>query len=137
MVSNLFQSLAAHLKARIDVALKSTACGMIAALALVIAVAFFCAAGFVALATRLGTIEACLVFGGAFLALAVTAAIVLLLLRRRASRRRPTIAQAIDPQALAVGAEIYRLLGGRRAASVGLVGAFIVGILLSRSIARK
>ena len=134
---NLFQGIAAHVKARIDVALKSTACWIIAVIALAIAAAFFCAAGFVVLAARLGAIEACLVFGAAFVVVALAAAIVLVLLKRRAARTRASVAHALDPQALAVGAEIYRLLGGRRAASMGLLGAFIVGVLLSRSVPRK
>lgn len=133
----MFQGLICYIKARIDVALKSAACGTIAAVAVTVALAFFCAAGFIALEARLGVIDACIVFGGAFLFVALTAATLLLVLRRRAARNRARLIHALDPQALAMGAEVVRLLGGRRAASIGLVGAFIVGVLLSRSLPKK
>ena len=32
---------------------------------------------------------------------------------------------------------LLRLLGGRRAASMGLIGAFVVGLLLSRTVPKK
>ncbi len=133
----MFQGLISYVKNRVDVALKSAACGAIAATAILVALAFFCAAAFIALDDRLGVVDACLVFGGAFLLVALSAAILVLLLRRRAARERARLAHALDPQVLAIGAEIIRLLGGRRAASVGLIGAFIVGVLLSRSVPRK
>ena len=133
----MFQVVITQIKARLDIAMKSAACAVIAAIAALIAVAFFAAAGFIALAERYGTINTCLMFGGAFVVIAAVTFTILTLLKRRAARTKVNIAQAIDPQALAAGAEIYRLFGGRKAASMGLVGAFIIGILLSRSVPRK
>jgi hypothetical protein len=133
----VLHGLMSHLKARIDVALKSTACGVVAAMAALIALVFFCTAAFIALEARFGVIDACLTFGGAFVLVAAVAGTILLALKRRVARARANLARALDPQALVAGAEIYRLLGGRRAASVGLVGAFIIGILLSRNVPRK
>lgn len=133
----MFERLLSNVKARVDIALKSAACGMIAALAAVIALAFFCAAAFIALAARRGTVDACLIFGGAFVLVAAIAATLVRLLRRRAVRNKVNLAQAADPQTLAIGNAILQLLGGRRAASLGLVGAFIIGVLLSRSVPPK
>lgn len=133
----MLQGLMSQVKARVDVAVKSVACGVIAAAAALVALAFFCTAGFIALQARFGTLNACLAFGGLFVVIAAAAATILLILQRRAARTKVNFAQAFDPQALALGAEISRLLGGRRVASMGLVGAFIIGVLLSRNVPRK
>ena len=137
----MFQALISHAKAKVALAAKSAACGMIAALTALIALGFFSAAGFVWLADRFGAIDACLIVGGIFVLIALAAITVLLIIRRRPPPRpaaKAAFAQAFaDPQALAIGVEIMRMLGGRRAASIGLIGAFAVGLLLSRTVPKK
>jgi hypothetical protein len=127
-----------QLKTKLEAAWKSAVLSLVVALAAALALAFFCAAGFIALADRLGGIDACLIFGGAFVLVGLCAAILRVPVRRRAARARLNLAQTMaDAQAVAIGADIARLLGGRRAATTGLLGAFIVGILLSRSVPKK
>jgi hypothetical protein len=141
----VFQALIAQVKtqarAKAALAAKSAACGLIAMLTGLVAISFFIAAGVVWLADRYGAIEACLIVGGAFVLIAVAAILALVIIRRRAPPP-PNLKAAlahdfVDPQALALGAEIMRLLGGRRAASIGLIGAFAIGLLLSRTVPKK
>lgn len=137
----MFQALIAQVKAKAAFAAKSAACGAVALLTALIAICFFAAAGFVWLADRYGAIDACLIVGGVFVLIALAAVIVLLVIRRRPPPQqaaKAAFAHAFaNPQALAVGVEIMRMLGGRRAASIGLIGAFVVGLLLSRTMPKK
>ncbi|WP_210208682.1 hypothetical protein, partial [Rhodoplanes roseus] len=65
---------------------------------------------------------------------------------RRAARREAIVAQSVaasvppwwmDPRLLTTGLTLSRSLGGRRMLSLGLVGAFVVGLLLSRGVDRR
>lgn len=133
----MFQSLISHFKAKLALAAKSAACGMVAAVAALAALGFFAAAAFVWLCDRYGAIDTCLMFGTALVLIAAIAAVTLLVLRRRAPPPLPLKSAFNDPKLLAVGLEIARTFGGRRAAAVGLIGAFVVGVLLSRGVPKK
>jgi hypothetical protein len=129
----VFDGLFADIKHKIDFALKTTAFGVAAITAALVAGAFFCAASFVWIQQAHGAIIACLALGGAFVALAVIALIVLILYRRRAPPPRARAAWWNDPAMLATALEISRAFGGRRMTSMALVSALVVGLLLSRS----
>jgi hypothetical protein len=43
----------------------------------------------------------------------------------------------MDPRLISTGLSLGRTLGGRRALSLGLVGAFVVGMMLSRGVDRR
>jgi hypothetical protein len=135
------QSLIAHLKARLSHAMRSVACSAIATAAALVAIVFFGAAAFVWVSHAYGVISACLMFGGVFALVAAIAATTIALLRRRPpplSVKSSDFVHAFgDPKLLAVGLELARMFGGRRAARVGLIGAFIVGVLLSQSVRKK
>jgi hypothetical protein len=115
--------------------LKTTACGVVAFFALLVAAGFFCAATFAWIQQGYGTVAACLALGGIFVAFALVALIIALLLRRRKEPPPPVSPKAWwnDPVMLAAALDVSRAFGGRRAASIALVGAFVVGLLLSRS----
>jgi hypothetical protein len=139
----VFESLLAPWKIKLGAALKSAACALVAAVALVLALAFGAAALFVWVQMRHGTINACLAFAGAFLLLAVIAVVVMLVLRRAAAREaaaaaaRAKVAPFLDPRVIAAGLSLGKSLGGRRALSLGLIGAFLVGFLMSRGADKK
>jgi hypothetical protein len=135
----VFDAQIAHIKHKIDLALKTTVCGVVAFASVLVAAAFFCAAAFAWVQQSYGTIAACLALGGVFVLLALVALIIALMLRRRKEPPPPISAQKAwwnDPVTLAAALDINRVLGGRKTASIALVGAFVVGLLLSRS-ARK
>ncbi len=123
----------ASLKHKLDLALKTTVGGLVAAAAALIAVGFFCAAGFMWLEHRLGAIAAALIVGGIFLFVALVAVLAVVLLRRKPP---PPVARHkawwSDPALMATALEIGRTLGPRRVASAVLVGAFLIGMMINR-----
>jgi ethanolamine transporter EutH len=131
----VFDSQIAHIKHKIELALKTTMCGVVALAAVLVAGGFFCAATFVWLQQSYGTIVACVALGGVFVLLALIALITALMLRRREPPPAKPAPKAWwnDPVTLAAALDVSRALGVRRTASIALVGAFLVGLLLSRS----
>jgi len=126
-------------KARLDAAMKTAAFSMIAAGAGVVMLAFLCAALFIWIHGLYGPIVACLVLGGLFFLVLVAAGIALAVIRRRererAARRARDAANAVwrDPAILAAGLQIGQALGFKRAAPLVILGAFAIGLVLSRS----
>ena len=132
----MFDAAITNLKHRIDLALKSTIGGIVAAAAALIAMAFFCAAAFLWLDERYGAITASLALGGAFTFLALISVIVVLIVRRRSPPPPPPPRKSAwwaDPALLATVLDVTRGLGRRRVATAALVGAFVLGILLNRA----
>ena len=133
----MFEGQIAHIKRKIDLALKTTVCGMVAMATMLVASAFFCAAAFVWIQHNYGTVTACLALGGFFLLLALLALIAAWGLQRRKVPPPPPAAATVktlwnDPVMLAAALDLNRALGGRKTATVALIGAFVVGLLLSR-----
>jgi TM2 domain-containing membrane protein YozV len=132
-------------RSRVDAIVQRSVWAAIAAIALFAALMFFGAALFVLAQAEFGTLRALLGFGAFFAVLALIAAIGLGLVQRRAARRRAIAIQTasaatpwwLDPRLLATGLDLSRTLRGRRAISIGLAGAFLVGLWLSRSMDRK
>ena len=133
----MFAGPIALLKHKIDTALKSTACAIVAGLAALVALAFFCAAAFLWIARDQGAIVASLALGGAFLLVAVLALIVMLLLGRRKPPVSKPAAWMADPETLVAALDLSRSLRGRRGASFALVSAFLMGIVLSQSTPKR
>jgi hypothetical protein len=115
----------------------------IAGTATLIMLGFFCAALFLWMAEWSGPIVACLMLGGIFLLIMIMAAIVFAnVRRRRAQRARLAHANAAaqwwrDPAVIATGLQVGRTLGAGRALPLVLLGAFAIGLLLSRPGARS
>lgn len=132
-------------RTRVEALVKCGIWGIIALAALFGAALFFGAAVFVYARAAYGTLPTLIGFGGIFLAIAIIAVIAISIVRAMAARRQAQIAQSaspvaaalLDPQLLMAGLDFGKTLGGRRTIAVGLVGAFIVGLLLSRSIDKK
>jgi Putative Actinobacterial Holin-X, holin superfamily III len=125
-------------KERIDTAVKMTGWCVIAGAAALVMLGFFCAALFLWIVERNGPIVACLVLGGVFLLIMIIAAIALAnVRRRRAQRARLARANASaqwwrDPAVIATGLQVGRTLGAGRALPLVLLGAFALGLVLSR-----
>ena len=129
----MFDGPIASLKHKLDLALKTTAGGLVAASAGLVAFGFFCAAGFMWLEHRLGAITAALIVGGIFLFVALVAVLIVVVLRRKPP---PPVARQkawwSDPALMATALEIGRTLGPRRVASAVLIGAFLIGMMINR-----
>jgi hypothetical protein len=130
-------------KDRIDAAMKATGWCAIAGAAALVMLGFFCAALFLWMAERNGPIVACPVLGGIFLLIMIIAAIAFAnLRRRRVQRARLARANAAaqwwrDPAVIATGLQIARTLGIGRTLPLVLLGAFAMGLVLSRPGARS
>jgi putative superfamily III holin-X len=130
----VFEGPIASLKHKIDLALKSTVGGLVAAIAGLVALGFFIAAGCIWLSERYGGIVAALIVGGIFLFIALVAVIVVLIMRRKPPPPPPPRQKAwwSDPALLATALDIGRTLGPRRAATAVLIGAFLIGMMINR-----
>jgi hypothetical protein len=139
-----FESMILRLRMRVEALVKCGIWGVIALVALFAATSFFGAAAFVYAQAAYGTLPTLIGFGGIFLVVAVIAVIAIAIVRAMATRRQAQIAQTaspaaalLDPHLLMAGLDFGKTLGGRRTIAVGLVGAFIVGLLLSRTIDKR
>jgi hypothetical protein len=129
------------LKERLDAAVKTSAWSAIAAAAALVMLGFLCAALFLYLQEWRGSIVACLILAGAFLLVILVAVAAIALVRQRQARLARARAQANqaagqwlrDPVVMTTALQVARTLGLRRAAPLLLLGAFVVGLVLSRS----
>lgn len=141
----VFEGLLLRWRIRLDAFIKSGVWGAIAIVGLLVALLFGGAAVFVLAQAEFGTLKALLIFAGAFLAIALVAAMGLAITRWSAARKeRAALANAaplpsllLDPRLLAAGFDVGKALGGRRTIALGLVGAFVFGVWLSRNLDQK
>jgi hypothetical protein len=142
----VLDGIALRWRTRLDALVKSSVWASIAGLALGVALVFLGVAVFVRAQEEFGTIATSLGFAVFFLAVAAVAAIGLMTVRRAARRRAAAVARSatqagppwwMDPRLISTGLSLGRTLGGRRALSLGLVGAFVVGMMLSRGVDRR
>jgi hypothetical protein len=129
------------LKERLDAAVKTSAWSVVAAAAALTMLGFLCAALFLYLQDSHGPIVACLILAGVFLLVVLIAIAVIVLLRQRQARARAQANQAAahwlrDPVVITTALQVARTLGFRRAAPVLLLGAFMMGLMLSRTAAK-
>lgn len=142
----MFDSIILRWQSRADALVRSGVWAVIAGLALGGALAFLGVAVFIRAQEDFGPIRTSLGFAGFFLVIAAIATIGLISVRRAARRREALVAQSVaqsvppwwmDPRLITTGLSLSRTLGGRRALSLGLVGAFVVGMMLSRGVDRR
>ena len=132
------------LKERLDAAVKTSAWSAVAVAAALTMLGFLCAALFLYLQNWRGPIVACLILAGAFLLVVLIAIVAIALLRQRLARLARARAQANqaagqwlrDPVVVTTALQLARTLGLRRAAPMLLLGAFVVGLVLSRTAAK-
>ena len=132
------------LKDRLEAAVKTSVWAAVAAAAAAVVLGFLCAALFLYLQDWRGPIIACLILAGAFLVIILIAVTAIGIVRQRQARLARARAQASqtagqwlrDPVVVTTALQVARTLGLRRAAPVLLLGAFLVGLVLSRSATR-
>jgi len=109
--------------------------GLLASVAVGIAVLWFAVALFVFLTDRYDAVTASLLVGGCFLVLAGILVLVVLYMRRqrelehRAAASRANSMAWMEPALLAAGLDVARLIGGRRAVSLAAGAAAVVWLL--------
>ena len=130
-----------EVKLRLDAGRKTLIWAVVAMGAAVVAVGLLCAALFIWIDEHFGPIWACLALAGAFLLVVAVATAAIVAIRRRQARvlavRKQSAATLLrDPTVLTLALQVGRTLGFKRVIPVALLGAFLVGMVLSRSGAR-
>jgi hypothetical protein len=135
----MFQRMIDDFKDSLAHSARLTSLAAAAALALSIALAFLCAAGFVYVLRTYGLIHACLAGAGVFFAVTVIAAICYMVCTRRVKvritdRPKSAIHSALaDPMLVATGIQLVRAIGIKRLVPILAVGGLALGFLLSRN----
>jgi hypothetical protein len=134
----MFQRIIDDVKASTGDALRQTSLAAIVAISLSIAIAFSCAAVFIAVLDRYGLIQACLAGAGLFLVMSLIAAGLYQQRKRRiearAAERARSTAHALlaDPVLLATGIQIIRAIGVKRLVPILAVGGLALGLMAGR-----
>ncbi|MBX9846231.1 MAG: hypothetical protein K2Z80_30945 [Xanthobacteraceae bacterium] len=134
MIANQISDMKRGLKSTVAMA----GWGLLAAIAIGIAVLWFAVALFIFLADRYDALTASLAVGGCFVLLAVIAALAAFTIHRQRERERIAAAKAaanvnatawLEPALIAAGLDIARMIGGRRAVSLAAGAAAVVWLL--------
>jgi hypothetical protein len=135
----MFQRLIDDFKDRTGTALRLTSLAAVALLALLIAIAFLCAAGFVFLLRTYGPIEACLAAAGVFLIVAAILAACYAVRKsqleaRAAARAKSTVKTALaDPMVVTAGIQLIRAIGVKKLIPILALGGLALGLMASRN----
>jgi membrane associated rhomboid family serine protease len=135
----MFQRVIDDFKDSTSRALRQAMLVAIAAFALLITLAFLCAAAFVFLRDSYGAIEACLIGAAAFLVVAAIAASAYAVAKnqaknqaraRAAQRTRSPLQTALaDPALIATGVQVIRAVGLKRLVPIVAVAGLAFGVL--------
>lgn len=142
----MLQRFVDDLKNSTGATLRMTSLAALAGLALVVTLAFVCAAVFVAVQQRFGAIEACLTLAGIFLIIALIVGGIYVSKKRRAKERASAAAQRaareaassgpmIDPMILATALPIVRAIGLTRLIPLLAVAGVAYGYYMNRKAA--
>jgi hypothetical protein len=137
----MFQRLIDDFRDRTGTALRLTSLAAVAVLALLIGIAFFCAAGFVWMLRTYGLIEACLAAAGVFLVVAAILAGVYSVRKnqleaRAAARAKSTVKTALaDPMVVTAGIQLIRAIGVKKLIPILALGGLALGLMASRNTA--
>jgi hypothetical protein len=135
-------SIIKDLKQRIGAVVQSAVWTGLAGVFGLVMAGFLCAALFVWIQSLWGGLAACLLLAGLFLLLAIGSLLIAGGIRRAEARRAALRAQSMavmwrDPAVISAGLRLGRQLGLKRAAPLALLGAFVIGLVMSRSARRQ
>jgi archaellum biogenesis protein FlaJ (TadC family) len=145
----MLQRLIDDVRAGVGNSLRQTGLAAAAAVALFIAISFFCAAAFVFVLLREGAVVACLAGGAVFLVVGLLVGGFYMYRKRqdrlrleqaaREAREAKSAASTLlsDPAALAIGLQLVRLVGVRRMIPLLAIGGIALGLLASQHVRRE
>jgi hypothetical protein len=138
----MLQRLIDDFKESTGSALRLTSLAAAAAMALLVATAFLCAAAFVFVLQNYGPVQACLTGAAIFFVVTMIAAGCYMLRKRQIEARAEQAARAAkstaqtmlsDPAMVAVGIQVIRAIGIKRLIPILAVGGLALGFLASRA----
>ena len=141
----MFQRMIDDFKDSISTTARLTSLATAAALALTVAISFLCAAAFIYVLQKYGSIEACLTGAGIFFVVTLVVAATYIV-RKRRIRVQPKEAAKdagksalhsafADPMLVATGLQLVRAIGIKRLIPILAVGGLALGIIASRGAA--
>jgi hypothetical protein len=134
----MFQRIVDDVKASTRTALQLSSLALVIAVASFIAIAFLCAAAFVAVLESYGLVQACLAGAAIFVVVAVLAVVAYSVRSRKAAKRaaekpKPVAYAALaDPAVVAIALQVARTIGMKRLIPLLAVGGIALGLLASR-----
>ncbi len=129
----MFENLLAPWRAKLHVAVASTACYAVAGIAGCVALGFGLAALFSWLDQLYGPIIASLIIAGGFVVIAIIPIVILSSITKREEKRvAEAAARARATATLSLGLQAVSMLSKNRGLAAGAVGALLVGLLASR-----
>jgi hypothetical protein len=134
----MFARLIDDFKASTGSALRLTSLAAAVAFALVITLAFLCAAAFVYVLEHYGPVQACLTGAGIFFLVALIAAVAYRVRKNRIeARARENTKSALqtalaDPMLVATGIQLIRAIGIKKLIPILAVGGLALGLLAGR-----
>jgi hypothetical protein len=137
----MFQRIVDDVKDSTSTALRHVSLLAVAAFALLIAIGFLCAAGFIYVLQNYGAIAACIAGGILFLIVTLAAFVWSTALKQqhelRARQRAKAAARSplIDPSLVVTGVQLARAVGAKRLVPLLAIGGLALGFLASRSAA--
>ncbi|MBY0382882.1 MAG: hypothetical protein K2W78_13295 [Xanthobacteraceae bacterium] len=118
---------------------RQTSLALVVAASLLVTLGFLCAALFVFVQEKHGTIYACLADAGVFLLCAIVAAIIYVVRKRRIQRRQAAAVKSSlhsvmsDPMVLAAVMQTVRVVGVKRLIPLLAVGGIALGLMTRRA----
>jgi hypothetical protein len=134
----VFQRIIDDVKASASTAVRLSSLAAVAAIALLIAVSFLCAAGFITVMDVYGVVQACLAAAAVFFIVTLIVIAIYAMQKRAAQRRAAARAKSTaramlsDPMLLATGLQIVRAVGVKRLLPILAVGGLALGLLAGR-----
>jgi hypothetical protein len=134
----MFQRVIDDLKESTGRTLRLTYLAAAVVVALLVTLAFLCAAAFVYLSQEYGTIEACLAGALAFFVVAMIVAVIYKVVKNRAKARaaertKSALQAALaDPMLVATGIQLIRAIGVKRLIPILAVAGVALGVLANR-----
>jgi hypothetical protein len=140
----MFQRLIDDFKASTGTALRQTSLVAAAAMAMLVTIAFLCAAAFVFVLQNYGPVQACLTGAAIFFVVALIAGGCYMVRKRQieiearaqqAARAAKSTAQTVlsDPMMVAAGIQVVRAIGVKRLIPILAIGGLALGFLASRA----
>lgn len=138
----MFQQLIDDFKESTGAALRLTSLAAAAAMALLVATAFLCAAAFVFVLQNYGPVQACLTGAAIFFVVTLIAAGSYMARKKqiearaqRAAQTAKSTAQTVlaDPMLIAAGIQVVRAIGIKKLIPILAVGGLALGFMVSRA----
>jgi hypothetical protein len=134
----MFTRVIDDLKESTGVAVRMTSLAAAIALAVLVTIAFLCAAAFVYVLQTYGLIEACLTGAGIFFLIALIGIVIYAVRKRQARKHAAETAKSAlqtalaDPVVIAAGLQAVRAIGVKRLVPILAVGGLALGLLANR-----